>query len=62
LSSQLLLSYRVDAQTAALVGFGETREPLVSNLPGPLAADRDWEDLRPLSRTFFLKLSYAWRP
>ena len=60
LGSQLLLSYRVDAQTAALVGYGDTRdapyEPATPN-------DRNgYSELRPIVRSFFVKLSYAWRP
>jgi hypothetical protein len=64
LASQLLLSYRVDAQTAALVGYGDTRDavPSASPAPGPDPGDAGSDDLRPMVRTFFLKLSYAWRP
>ncbi len=62
LASQLLLSYRVDAQTAALVGYGDTREAPFRQPPGPDAERTMSDDLVPMARTFFLKLSYAWRP
>ena len=60
LGSQLLLSYRVDAQTAALVGYGDTRDaPDASATPDDSDDDRE---LRTMVRSFFVKLSYAWRP
>ena len=61
LASQLLLSYRVDAQSAALVGYGDTRDaPDVQ--PGAPEGDTIDDGLRPMVRSFFVKLSYAWRP
>jgi hypothetical protein len=59
LSSQLLLSYRIDAQTAALLGYGDTRESPDQATDEP---DRSSSSLRPMVRSFFVKLSYAWRP
>ena len=61
LASQLLLSYRVDAQTAALFGYGDSREA-PDMAPAPGADDALTDDLRPMVRSFFVKLSYAWRP
>jgi hypothetical protein len=61
LATQLLLSYRVDAQTAALLGYGDTRE--ASDIaPTSAGGDELSDDLRPMVRSFFVKLSYAWRP
>jgi hypothetical protein len=56
--SHVLLSYRVNAQTAALLGYGDERaaDPEESGpdaLQVPLRTDR---------RTFFTKVSYLWRP
>ena len=62
LASQLLLSYRVDAQTAALIGYGDTREAPYQRVPGPDEERAMSDELQPMARTFFLKLSYAWRP
>jgi hypothetical protein len=59
LSSQLLLSYRIDAQTAAVLGYGDTRESPDQATDEP---DRSSSSLRPMVRSFFVKLSYAWRP
>ena len=61
LASQLLLSYRVDAQTAALVGYGDTREA-PDGSPASTDDDELSDELRPMLRSFFVKLSYAWRP
>jgi hypothetical protein len=61
LASQLLLSYRVDAQTAALVGYGDAREA-PDAARGTHAEGSLSDDLRPMARSFFVKLSYAWRP
>jgi hypothetical protein len=61
LASRLLLSYRVDAQTAALVGYGDTREA-PDRSPTSTSGDELSDDLRPMLRSFFVKLSYAWRP
>ena len=60
LSSQLLFSYRIDAQTAALFGYGDTREA-PDQSPGD-EPDELSSSLRPMVRSFFVKLSYAWRP
>jgi hypothetical protein len=60
LSSQLLFSYRLDAQTAALLGYGDTREAaeqVSGNEPDELSTT-----LKPMVRSFLVKLSYAWRP
>jgi hypothetical protein len=61
LASQLLASYRVDAQTAALFGYGDAREA-VDATPETVSDVRLSDELRPMVRTFFVKLSYAWRP
>src|SRR5688500_2390943 len=60
LGSKVLLSYRVDAQTAALVGYGDTRDASDESA-APNDPDGD-TGLRPMVRSFFVKLSYAWRP
>jgi hypothetical protein len=60
LSSQLLFSYRIDAQTAALLGYGDTREA-PDQSPGA-EPDGFSQSLKPMVRSFFVKLSYAWRP
>jgi hypothetical protein len=61
LASQLLFSYRVDAQTAALVGYGDARES-PDAAPGTDADASLSDSLLPMVRSFFVKLSYAWRP
>ena len=58
LASQLLLSYRVDAQTAALVGYGDAREA-PDAARGTDAKGSLSDDLRPMARSFFVKLSNA---
>ena len=61
LAAQVLLSYRVDAQTAALLGYGDTREAS-DTAPTSTGGDDLSDELRPMVRSFFVKLSYAWRP
>jgi hypothetical protein len=61
LTSQLLLSYRVDAQTAALVGYGDTRQAAIGSPEATVTAEAS-DELRPMARSFFVKLSYAYRP
>jgi len=50
LLAQLLYSYKVNPQTVLFVGYGDSQ----------LGTDRI--DLTRRSRTFFVKLGYAWRP
>ncbi|MEM7414890.1 MAG: DUF5916 domain-containing protein [Gemmatimonadota bacterium] len=57
LDSQLLLSYKVNPQSVVLVGYSDASLGIREN-QDPFAA----LDLTRLSRSFFLKLSYAWRP
>lgn len=57
LDSQLLLSYKVNPQSVVLLGYSDASLGLREN-QDPFAS----LDLTRLSRSFFLKLSYAWRP
>lgn len=50
LGSQMLLSYRLNPFTLAYLGYSDT------------GMENDWSDPTTMSRTYFVKLSYAWRP
>ena len=50
LGSQMLLSYRVNPFTLVYLGYSDS------------GLQNDWTDPTTMSRTFFVKLSYAWRP
>ena len=54
LFSQLLFSYKVNPQTVAFVGYSDDRS-------GALAEDFTRNEFELQSRTFFVKLGYAWR-
>ncbi len=55
LFTQLLYSYKLNPQTVLFAGYSDDRDGLID------AQGRD-VPLRPLGRTFFLKLGYAFRP
>jgi hypothetical protein len=55
LFSQLLFSYKVNPQTVFFLGYTDTRL-------GSTAEDFQTIPLTQSSRTFFMKLGYAWRP
>ncbi len=55
LFTQLLFSYKVNPQTVLFLGYSD-------NSLGYLDAERIRTELTPRSRTFFLKLGWAWRP
>jgi hypothetical protein len=50
LGSQMLLSYRLNPFTLVYLGYSDT------------GMENDWNDPTTMSRTYFVKLSYAWRP
>lgn len=57
LDTQFLLSYKLNPQSVIFVGYSDASAAVREN-EDPLES----LDLSRLSRTFFLKVSYAWRP